>query len=69
MNKIKKRDVDEEKELSAHLAIMTKIILYNEIGIMWKEKNEMWKQQLLKFAQLYSDITQQLATSWISIKE
>jgi len=34
----KKRDVDEEKELSAHLAIMTKIILYNEIGIMWKEK-------------------------------
>jgi len=63
----KKRDIEEEKELSTHLAIMTKIILYNEIGIMWKEKSETWKQQITKFAQLYTEILQQSATSWKSI--
>jgi len=64
----KNRDIEEERELSTHLQIVTKIILFNEILVVWKEKTETWRQQILKFAQFYSDISQQLSIGWKSLK-
>jgi len=54
--------------LSAFLSIMTKVMLQNEISIVWKEKTETWRRQILNFAELYSDVTQKLALSWKNVK-
>jgi len=64
----KKRDIEEEKELLYHLSIITKIILHNEINVFWKEKNETWRQRILQFAELNTDITQQMMASWKNAK-
>jgi len=64
----KKKDIEEERELSSHLTLITKIIIHNEINVVWKEKTETWRRQILNFAELYSDVTQKLALSWKNVK-
>jgi len=60
--------MEEEKELSTHLAMVAKIILQNEISIVWKEKTDTWRRQILHFAELYSNVTQKMMASWKNIK-
>ena len=57
-------DRDNRKELLSLLTIITKIILKNEIVLIWNKKTAAWRDKIQQFSKIQTDITNKMLQNW-----
>lgn len=64
----KRRDYQNRKQSKALLDIMSKIILKNEIHVIWNAKTSAWRDKIQKFAELQAQGTSKMLDDWKQIQ-
>eukprot|EP01084_Bolivina_argentea_P024073 44920_1 len=60
-------DLQNRKSLLTLLNIVTKIILKNEIILIWNNKTTQWRDKIQQFAKIQTQITNKMLSNWKNI--
>jgi len=65
----KQKGIDREnrKQLLCLLTMITKILLKNEIVLIWNNKTAAWRDKIQKFSQIQTDITNKMLANWKNV--
>jgi len=65
----KQKGIDREnrKELLSLLTMITKILLKNEIVVIWNNKTAAWRDKIQKFTHIQTEINNKMLDNWKQI--
>ena len=65
----KNTDYTNRKQLKLLLNIVTKIILKNEIILIWNNKTSAWRDKIQQFSKIQTQITNKMLNNWKNIAQ
>jgi len=68
-DKQKNIDFENRKQLTLLLNIITKIILKNEIVLIWNNKTSAWRDKIQQFAKIQTQITNKMLNNWKNVAQ